>query len=337
MKLLGAVAVALMIVAAGLAVPPPPAPAPATDAPDPGPSRLEQAVEAWDFSGFSGNLSWSNASIGWIDIVLPQTDNTTVEAYTRLGWPATDDDGDQTNWVCRYSGLVAHPRRYDAFGFGGCVGGVQNTNDTTVTLKTRSDRERVGAEDMPVPMSPLSTVSGGLSGHMKYTSELNLTEGAGRPVEHYTIFLGGGPLQTFKMTLNYTNTTPRVRMGPQSDTFAYTISDFDATVGASVDTPLGYGPATSSVATLETEMVRHNPSTVWTAWGQTETGGETINISRPDGSQVQTDFWMEATRMQGPWRFRVDDHTTYHGGNAPVLMGASYRRAAFPWQSPIFE
>lgn len=322
--------VALAVVAAGLAVPPPADEAMPTEANEASSTRLDRAVRAWDFSGFSGNLSWSNTSIGWIDIAWPVTDNTSVQVSYRRHWGPEDTDDDGAAWLCSSHGLAAHPRRYDALGMGHCRWSLQDDNETGVSVRAARRTHEASAP------TPAPTWYDGADESGSGVVIGNWTKGARRPVVHHTVFMGGGQPEVFKLWFNYTNTTPRVRTGPPSDTFAYTVEDFNSTAYAQVKAPTLETPTTSSAATLQVPMVREKPSTVWAVWPTAVGENVQTNWTRPDGSQDGTDLaWIEATRMAGPWQFEIADRASAYG-DGPVLMGASYHRASFPWQSPIF-
>lgn len=324
-----AAALVVASVAAGLAVPSPPEDAGAT-AQEEGPSsRLERAVEAWDFSGFSGNVTISNASIGWLDIAFPWTENTSISYHLQRTWPSGG-----VYWACGYEGVTAYPTRYTVGSSGMCAAGRNGGGNQTDVVLRAGPVDENATVGTPTPSIAPNPDAGVLCERCVDIDD----PGVDRPVVHYTTFTGGVSPETFELTFSWSNTTPRVRTGPLSDTFAYTTKDFDSTVYAHVDNPSLVAPMASSAATLETELIRDSPTTVW-AW--VPTGWDDATIVRPDGSRVgegtgvEDYMVIEATQMMGTWQFHVENQTS-RTWDPPILMGASYRRASFSWQTPNF-
>lgn len=320
-------------------------------------TRLTSAVQTWNWTGFEGNLTLDLQDVGWVDIaypVDPVRDMATVEASWRY---TVEVDGDGSPfWQCASMGVWTR-EQYEQHelgplaGPGGKLVCLGQAGDGMTEVDARLGGERVNASTRDPGYRVVGPYTRDIDETMEgplFSINPEVQSAPPRPVEHFTLATGGEPLEEGAvLRFAWTNTTVRVRTGPPGDTFAAQREDFETDRYVQADHPGTFSSTTvAGNGTYRTELVRDRPHAVfwWLPPEQEGSQGEP-GYRRPNGSVYPPEYlpsaaagglWAEATDDVGPWTFWIPAGRSGEP-DRPVLMGARYERAAFPWQSPHFD
>lgn len=320
-----------------------------------GGGNLTEAVEDWDFTGFSGNLSFTSKDASWVDIALPVTNGTdrnTLTFSVNFTWEEAGE-GDRTD---RFACWTVSPRFDGEIGASGetlsysCSSGRVLDGDGALEVNAEVHGEGV-AVDAPHPAwlvestcDELDGCSGMFRKEWSYHSARlpdvydELVEDGEREIVHWRFFTGAFPPDRTEVYVRWEDTVVNVTSGGEEDTFWYFREDFSHDLYARADTLPWTGVSAEEGAEMETELLEDSDRPVfffYEPWPSGADGWGDAGYERPDGSSWTNSIGTaEVTNMTGTWRFWYPENQQGDNNSRtdfPVLWGMEFDWAEMPW------
>lgn len=271
-------------------------------------------------------LRIDDVNTSWIDIAWAVTNDTeihNVRANVSATWELHGRANNTPHWLCGFYGV--EPTKEDGAPSAiSCIVAVEDTMWEVGGQVGPVAAEQTVPDVLCTTMCDSATLSLSLDTFQNVLPYRYFDPS--EDVVHFVVVAGGLEPSQFRANVAWTGVDVESTRGPFDDTYTYTPEDFDSTLFARADTPVG-GPHVQYDAKLVTRDPSPDPGGLvyFNPYDVPEDGiGRPYReayVERPDGSRASAGigFW-EAPDQTGSWTFWYNA-SQRRWTDFPVLMG----------------